>query len=190
VIGRALLAAIILIQLPWPIRAQAKAVRSPVISLPNGAISRIPSPDEKWILAFECPNNCSERKLWVEQRGMPGRRLVSEYERSLAISWAPNGSLFFVNDAYASNEARCYVVDPITLKTTDLAKVIETEDAGVRKFLNAGHSYLRVKRWINSHELLVVLYGHFDDPPPRGFTLQYRIDVNGGVRRVSSASGG
>src|SRR5881296_2427021 len=97
----------------------------------------------------------------------------------LAISWAPNGSLFFVNDAYASNEARCYVVDPITLKTTDLAKVIETEDAGMRRFLNAGHSYLRVKRWINSHELLVVLYGHFDDPPPRGFTLQYRIDVNG-----------
>src|SRR5438132_807156 len=120
--------------MPDSFTGSCKAGRSPVISLPNGAISRIPSPDEKWILVFECPNNCSERKLWVEQRGMPGRRLVSEYERSLAISWAPNGSLFFVNDAYASNEAPCYVVDPITLKTTDLAKVIETEDAGVRKF--------------------------------------------------------
>lgn len=189
-IARALLAIIILIQLPWPARAQAKAVRSPVVDLPNGAISRIPSLDGKWILVFECPNNCSERKLWIEQRGTPGRKLVSEYDRSLRISWAPDSRHFFVNDANASNEARCYIIDPLTLKITDLAKVIEAGDTDFKQFLNAGHSYLKAKRWINSHVLLVVLYGHFDDPPPRGFTLQYRIDLDGGVRKLSSAFSG
>jgi len=190
VIGRALLAAIILAQLPWPARAQAKEAHPPVMDLPQGAISRIPAPDGKWILIFECPNNCSERKLWIKQRGTPGRKLVSEYDRSLSISWAPDSRHFFVNDAHASNEARRYIIDPVTLKITDLAKVIEAGDTGVQQFLNAGHSYLKVKRSVNSHEVLVALYGHFDDPPPRGFTLQYRIGLNAVVRKVYSASGG
>jgi hypothetical protein len=31
------------------------------------------------------------------------------------------------------------------------------------------------------------LSGHFDDPPARGFTIKYRINVNGAVRRLSKS---
>src|SRR5712664_3988736 len=108
----------------WPLLAasQIKAT-PPVVSLPRGEVSRIPSPNGKWTLIFECPNDCSERKLWIEENASHTRKLVKEYDRSLRISWAPDSRLFFVNDASGSTETRCYLYDPTTLKETDLAKL-------------------------------------------------------------------
>jgi hypothetical protein len=183
-ISRVLMIGVLLIQLPL-LPAQTKSAHPPVVDLPRAAISRIPSPDGKWTLIFECPKDCSERRLSIEDSASYTRRLVGEYERSLSISWAPDSHLFFVNDAYASNEALSYVYDPATLKVTDLAKLLVAGDPGAAQFLGAGHSYLHAKRWVNSGELLVVLYGHFDEPPPRGFTLQYRVALDGNVHKIS-----
>ncbi|HEV1994383.1 MAG TPA: hypothetical protein VGR03_08635 [Candidatus Acidoferrum sp.] len=66
-----------------------------------------------------------------------------------------------------------------------MAKVVLAGDPDAAKFLNAGHSYLEAKRWVNSHELLVVLEGHNDGLPPGSFTLRYRVDLNGTVRKLS-----
>ncbi len=90
-----------------------------------------------------------------------------------------------MNDAFASNEALSYVYDPITLKATDLAKLLVAGDPGAADFLHAGHSYLRARRWVNSRQLILVLYGHFDEPPLGGFTLQYRVDLSGMVYKIS-----
>jgi hypothetical protein len=136
-------------------------------------------------LIFECPKDCSERKLSIEDNASHTRRLVGEYERSLSISWAPDSHLFFVDDAYASNEALSYVYNPATLKATDLAKLLVAGDPGAAQFLGVGHSYLHAKRWVNSRELLVVLYRHFDEPPPRCFTLPYRVALDRKVRKIS-----
>jgi hypothetical protein len=183
---RLLVVGFILVALTSVAGGQSKSAHQPIVDLPRGAVSRIPSPNGKGTPIFECPLDCSERKLWIEDRRSHTRRLVREYERSLSLSWAPDSNLFFVNDAYASNEALCYVYDPATLKSTDVAKFVASRDAAASQFLNAGHSYLKAKRWVNSHELLVVLYGHFDDPPPRGFTLRYRVNPNGGsIHKVS-----
>ncbi len=183
-IWRMLLASIFLVQTPCMTEAQVKPAHQPVVDLPRGAVSRIPSPDGKWTLIFECPNDCSERKLWIEENTSHRRKLVKEYDRSLSISWAPDSRLFFVNDASGSTETLCYVYEPATLKETDLAKVVVAGDPKAAQFLNAGHSYLSAKRWINSRELLVVLYGHSDEPPLRGFTLQYRVNLNGHVKKL------
>jgi hypothetical protein len=180
---RALISVVLLIQLPM-LNAQTKSAHLPVV-LPRGALSRIPSPNGKWTLIFECPNYSSARRLSIEDSVSHTRRLVGEYERSLSISWAPDSHLFFVNDAYASNEALSYIYDPITLKATDLAKLLVAGDPGAAEFLGVGHSYLQARRWVNSRELLVVLYGHFDEPPPRGFTFQYRVALDGKVRKIS-----
>jgi hypothetical protein len=165
--------------------AQTKSTHPPVIYLPRAAITRIPSPNGKWILIFECPKDCSERRLSIEDSASHTRRHIGEYERSLSISWSPDSHVFFVNDAYASNEALSYVYDPVTLKATDLAKLLVAGDPGAAHFLGVGHSYLHAKRWLNSRELLVVLYGHFDEPPLGGFTLQYRVALDGHVRKIS-----
>jgi hypothetical protein len=74
------------------------------------------------------------------------------------------------------------------LKETDLARVVLIGDPGAAQFLNAGHSYLEAKRWVNSHELLVVLEGHNDGAPPGSFTLWYRVDLSGTVRKLSQNS--
>src|SRR6266487_5394496 len=113
-VSRVLIISVLLVPLPL-MAAQTKPARPPVVHLPSAAVSRIPSPNRKWTLIFECPNDCSERRLSIEDRASHTRRLIGEYERSLSISWAPDSRLFFVNDAYASNEALSYVYDPIKL---------------------------------------------------------------------------
>jgi hypothetical protein len=186
-LGRALVSSF-LIQIPWIAKAQVKSAHSGVVDLPRSGVSRIPSPDRKRTLIFECPNDCSERKLWIEENSSHKRKLVKEYERSLSISWAPDSRLFFVNDASGSTETLCYIYDPATLKETDLAKVVVAGDPKAGEYVGAGHSYLKAMRWINSRELIVVLYGHFDEPPPRGFTLRYRVNLNGNVRKLWQSS--
>jgi hypothetical protein len=189
---RALLMITLLAQLPYFANAQVKSVNTGVVELPRGPVTRIPSPNRRWTLIFECPDNCRERRLWVEDSPSHARKLVKEYERSLAIAWAPDSERFFVNDDYGSNGSDSYVIDPASLKTTDLGTIIMDNDAEATQFLKAGHSYVRAKRWLNSHELLVVLFGHFDDSPPRGvpgsFTIKYQVDLNGGARKMSQHS--
>lgn len=145
------------------------------------------SPDKRWTLVFECPNDCQERNLWIEDSSH-ARRLVKKYERSLDIAWAPDGKRFFVNDNFGSNGSECSVIDPITLKNTDLGQIITDHDAGTKPLLSAGHSYVRAKHWVNDHVLIVVLFGHFDEAPPRGvpaaFTSEYRVELNGGVAKI------
>ena|SRR5882672_1910207 len=181
---RVLMTGFLLTQLPL-LAAQTKSVHPPVVHLPRAAVSRIPSPNGKWTLIFECPKDCSERRLSIEDSTSNTRRLIGEYDRSLIISWAPDSHLFFVVDAHASNETLSYVYDPVTLKVTDLAKLLVAGDPGAAQFLGVGHSYLQAKRWVNSRELLVVLYGHFDEPPLGGFTLQYRLTLDGHVQKIS-----
>jgi hypothetical protein len=184
---RVVMTGVLMIQLTC-LAAQTKSAQSPVVNLPRAPVSRIPSPDGKWTLIFKCPNDCSERKLWIEENASHSRKLVKEYERSLSISWAPNSRLFFVNDASGSTKTLCYLYDPASLKDTDLAEVVLAGDPNAAQFLNAGHSYLKAKRWVNSHELLVVLEGHNDGSPPGRFTLRYRVDLRGIVRKLSQRS--
>jgi hypothetical protein len=49
------------------IASQTGSTQPTVISLPQGEVSHLPSPDGKWTLIFDCPNDCRERKLWVEE---------------------------------------------------------------------------------------------------------------------------
>jgi len=172
--------------------AQSKSIYTGVVVLPQGAVTRIPSPNRRWTLIFECPDYSKGRKLWIIENGSHARRLVKEYERSLAIAWAPDSERFFVDDDYGSNGSDSYVIEPTSLNTTDLGAVIVDSDAKAAQLLKAGHSYVRAKRWLNSHELIVVLFGHFDDSPPPNvpgsFTVRYQVDLKGGVRRISKRS--
>lgn len=167
------------------IQCQVRPSGHNVVSLPNGTAARVPSPSGRWTLVFECPNDCKERKLWIEDNANHARKLVNNYERSLDVAWAPDGQRFFVNDNYGSNGSLAYVIDPAALKTTDLGMIVTKNDARAKVFLRTGHSYLKAENWLSSHELLVILSGHFDDPPPRAFNIQYRVNLNGTARKVS-----
>jgi len=185
VIRYALLVGVLLASLASATIAQSRAISPAVVKLPRGPVTRIPSPDRRWTLVFECPKDCTERKLWLEGGTTHRRMLVHEYARSLDVSWAPDSRYFFVNDAYGSNGTECHVYESSTLKAMDVADVVEAGDPEATMYIGAGHSYLEAKRWITSQELLVQLSGHFDDPPFRAFTIKYRINIKGAVRRIS-----
>lgn len=175
----------LLAQLSYCAFTQVRSSPFGIVTLPQGPVTRIPSPNGRWTLIFECPDSCRERKLWLEDGASQKRKLVREYRRSLAVAWAPNGTRFFVEDDYGSNGASSYVVDPETLNIIDPTNIIANSDEKATEYLNAGHAYVRAKRWINSHELVIVLAGHFDEPPARAFTIVYRVDLDGSAKRIS-----
>ena len=98
--------------LPFAVTAQTEpARRQPiVVTLPQGPVTRIPSPDRKWMLVFEFPApdkshsaDCrtgenETRKLWIKRKGSRERTLVRDFDRSFDISWSPDSHHFFVND--------------------------------------------------------------------------------------------
>jgi hypothetical protein len=187
-----LLALLALFALPSASAAQAKSprgVHGAVISLPEGAMTAIASPDRNWTLIFEFPDVNKSRKLWIQHRGSSERKLVREFDRSLDISWSPDSQHFFVNDASGSGETRPYVYDPATLQSVDLAVLIAKASPKADDYLGADHSYLDAKRWITSHELLIKMTAYFSEPPPhkRGFTGTYRVDLSGSVQKVHEA---
>jgi hypothetical protein len=184
--------------LPLAGTAETKpARRQPtVVSLPQGPVTRIPSADRRWMLVFEFPASDKShsadcrtgenetRKLWIKRKGSRERTLVRDFDRRLDISWSPDSHHFFVNDASGSTDTLGYVYDPVTLKATALADVVTSADPDAMKDLGAGHSYLEANRWINSHELSVTLWGHFDEERV-DFKIRYRVDLNGRVERLS-----
>lgn len=165
--------------------AAAPQKRTPVINLPRGAITQIASPDKSSTLIFECPGECAERKLWIEGAHSKQRRLISEYERSLSVCWAPDSRHFFVYDEAGSNEGLSYIYATATLEKLNLAELVAARDNAAAPFLKAGHSYMKAKYWIDSHALIAILTGHFDESPSHSFTLKYRIGIDGSVRRLS-----
>ena len=177
------------LMLPWATVAQTKSprgVHSAVISLPQGAVTRIPSPDRNWTLIFEFPNVYKPRNLWIQHKGSNERRLVREFERSLDISWSPDSQHFFVNDASGSGETRPYVYDPATLQSIDLAALVAKASPKADNYLGADHSYLDAKQWMSPHELLVKMMAYFSEPPPQrpGFSGTYHVDLSGSVQKV------
>jgi hypothetical protein len=163
---------------------QSELGHLPVVSFPFTSDRRVPSPNKKWVLVFECPKNCLERLLSIEDDVSHTKRLVAKYERNLDVSWSPDGTRFFVTDDYGSDGSLSYVYDAISLKRTDLAHLLVASDPDAAKFLKAGHAYLRATQWLGPQELLVFLAGHFDKPPRGVFSFQYRINLNGRVERL------
>jgi hypothetical protein len=189
---RTLLMITLLAQLAYFATPQTTSVQKGVVELPQGPETRIPSPDRRWTLIFKCPDVTKERKLWIDEEASHTRKLEKGYDRNLGIAWAPDSQRFFVNDNFGSTGSLSYVIDPARLKTTDLSAMIAANDPKAEEFLGAGHSYLRATGWLNSHELLVVLFGHFDEAPPRNipgsFTIKYQVDLNGKVLKISQHS--
>jgi hypothetical protein len=182
---RTIVAFLLVLQLISPTVGQTtKAASPPVVVAPRGQVTHLISPDRKWKLVFECPDFDRLRQLWIERDGTGTRRLVREYERSVDMGWAPDSRMFFVNDDLGSDEARPYLYDPVTLQETDLEQVLLAGDPTADEYLRTGHSYLQVRRWVTSNELLVTLRGHFDEDPYRAFMLRYRVQISGAVRRL------
>lgn len=164
----------------------ARGVHTPLISLPQGAVTLIRSPNQQWTLIFELQGVDEPRKLWIQHKGSSERRLVREFERSLDISWSPDSNHFFVNDASDSGQTRPYVFDPATLQSIDVAELVAKASSKADDYLGADHSYLEAKHWINCQELLLKFMAYFSEPAPRRPRLSgtYRFGLHGTVQKV------
>ena len=183
-----LLVVLVPIWLAPNIAAQRSVPPTRVVDLPQDRIDRIQSPDGRWTLVFEFTDYASERRLWIEDDRLHGRRLVQTSNRSLRLSWSPDSRLFFLNDEYVSNATDCYVIEPSTLKRTDVAELLAKGYpdllAAHRK---AGHLHFEGKQWVAPNVLSIAMTGHFDEPPAQGFTYLFQVDLRGGVRKLGES---
>lgn len=182
-----LAALLALVLLSWVGSAQTKPTRAAyprVIALPQGPLTRIPSPNRKWTLIFEFSDVNKPRKLWIQRKGSGERTLVRDFDRSLDVSWSPDSQHFFVNDASGSTDTLCYVYGPETLRPMNVLELLTSASRRASNF-EADHFYVEAKHWVGSDELLVTVMGYLSSTPPKpGFSGTYRINLNGSVRTI------
>ena len=178
----AVITALLLVQLSVA-QAQTTSATNEIVQLPQAMPVHLWSPDHQSMLVADALplNYVGEKYVWLEGADGRNRRLVKQYGRSLSLGWAPDSNTFFVNDAWASDREDCEIVDPRSLKTIDVAKLLADKPDDLR-YLVAGHRYIVAERWIDSKTLLVKLYGHFNDPPAASFHLTYSVSLDDTTR--------
>jgi hypothetical protein len=128
--------------------------------------------------ATEC-----DRKLWLVDQRTKNRKLLLEIERNVRVGWAPQGSIFFLNDNLGSNVSEAYVYFPGAGPRLDLGKLIDEHAPQDRRF-EGGHHYFRGVRWLNTQTLIVKRFGHLDKEGGPGFTVCYLVNTTGHVTRL------
>ena len=112
------------------------------------------------------------------------RRFLFDCEASISVGWAPDSKSFFICDHRVSNLEEAFFCDALTLKVTNLGKLLAAFDPRVTRYLKAGHHWVDVQRWISPNEALVNVSGHFDSPPAEPFEFRYTVGLNGKVPRM------
>lgn len=157
-----------------------------VVRFTSERLAHLASPDDRWTLTNGC-KGCPEGQemLWLVQNDDHHRRLVRKYARTVQTAWAPDSSVFYLNDESAASKTRAFVVEPRSLKITELEKLIVAADPTAARYLNASYSLLAVQRWLSPVDLSATLIGHFDQPPATQFELRYRVNLNGRIVKES-----
>jgi hypothetical protein len=157
-----------------------------VVRFASERLAHLASPDDRWTLTNGC-KGCPEGQemLWLVQNDDHHRRLVRKYAHTVQTAWAPDSSAFYLNDESSSNKTEAFVVEPHSLKTTELEKLIVASDPPAARFTQAGHSFLAAQQWLSPTELIVTLTGHFDPPTATQFELRYRVNLSGRVVKES-----
>jgi hypothetical protein len=149
-------------------------------------LAHLASPDDRWTLTNGC-KGCPEGQemLWLVQNDDHHRRLVRKYARTVQTAWAPDSSVFYLNDESSASKTVAVVVEPHSLKITELEKLIVAADPAAARYVHAGHSFLAAQQWLAPAELAVTLTGHFDPPAATQFELRFRVNLNGRVVKES-----
>ena len=149
------------------------------------------SPDGRFTLeSRDCVNHdCkdTDRKLWLINNATKPRKLLLEIERNVRIGWAPSGSTFFLNDNLGSNVAEAYLYFPAEDRHVDIGESIDQEIPSDRHFVSDSHHYVNALYWIDETSFLVKRSGHFDTEGAQGFTVCYRVNISGKVKRLSQS---
>ena len=128
-----------------------------------------------------------DRKLWLISNKTNDRKLLLEIERNVRIGWAPTGNTFFLNDNLGSNIAEIYLYFPAEDRRVDIGESIDQKIPSDRHFENGSHHYFNALYWINGTSFLVKRFGHFDTGGAQGFTVCYRVNLSGEVKRLSQS---
>ena len=155
-------------------------------------------------------------KLWLDNNETRTKRLVGPYTvQTVSLVWAPDSRHFVVNDRETSTESVAYLFDTETLKRTDLREQLIVAFPASRQFLVSSrpnsqrgtvshgrevlHSYVDVRRWIDSEHVELELHGSFggrfrhNNPDQHlysggCFDIRYRMALDGSVQETSRNS--
>ena len=164
----------------------AVIVNAQELDLPWGSSKRLASPDGSKILygvPYQKGRNDSPQ-LWIEDTRTRRRTKLFDIPSTLSAGWSADGAAFYVNDHEGSDGELAYIYDAATLKRIDIAARIQAADPGSRR-LATGHAYFRVTGWEGTQQMAVSFFGHTDQQPVLCFTLRYRINKAGVVKKLS-----
>jgi hypothetical protein len=156
------------------------------LDLPGEASKRLASPDGSMVL-YGVPYDQGRNEgpsLWIEDTRTRRRTKLLDIPSTLSAGWSADGAAFYVNDQLASDQELAYIYDAATLQRIDIGARIQEEDPESRR-LATGHAYFQVRGWDGTQEMAVSFFGHTDQPPVLCFTLRYRINKAGVVKKLS-----
>jgi hypothetical protein len=188
------LAALLVVLLPLPPTSAQSPAR--FTGFP-GAVRQLPSPTGSFLLVnknLDLSHDPPHRLALVDQRS--SRTIWSHgYERSAEAGWSEDGELLVINDFYASDFSRVFVVridKKDRVHVVDVSAALEKSGLATKELKRADHCYLEALRWLAADRLLVHLWGYGTILPNEthglAFSHCYEYTVGAGFRVTTLAT--
>lgn len=155
--------------------AQANYARFP------SAKSQAPSPDGRYVVVNIDNQRQPYHSIILEEKGTGRTRKIADYERSVAVLWAPSSGLLALNEYSGSDSTSTYII-PLdeSLPKIDVQKEIVSK---AKHIAHGDHEYFGVMRWVDDRRVIVNHWGHGESE--QGFCECYIYTLNGSVRRCA-----
>ena len=152
-----------------------------------GKRSEVDSPDGKYVFVNVDNQQQPHHSLFLEEKSTGRRHKISDYERSVAVVWAPNSKRFALNDYAGSDFTSTYIISvDESLPKVDIQKVIVSK---FKRIARGDHDYFGVRRWLDDRRVIVNHWGH-GESQPSGFCECYIYTLNGPVKQCGVQSAG
>lgn len=155
----------------FPLRAQSTFAAFP------GNLILLPSPDGNFLIRNIDGPGPLNHQLILEEKKTGVKRQVYDYQRSVAVMWAPDSRHFAVNDYESSNIGEAYIfgVRDSDAKI-DLKSALDKLEIYHR--VEWDHGYVGVAKWLDGRRAVIHFWGHGGDLG-RTFCQCYVYSLNG-----------
>lgn len=166
----------------------AGAPRHELVTLP-GQTNSVTSPDGRYTLRNVdnmAPSPTWSHRIWLDDHRTGKKTMIFEYGRWAQAAWASSGTLFFVNDHWASDRSDCRIGDAAKARfITALAQRLQKTYPEVRR-LAEDHAYFDCVGWLTPDTVKIRFHGHLEH---LGFERFYSFRVGHGFKRLGPQGG-
>jgi hypothetical protein len=160
-------------------------------ALANETVARFPgppaslrSPNDVFLLYDKDHDGEPYHSLFIENISTGETRKILDFSRYTDVSWAPNSSMFFINNYFLSNASDCSVISAHhSYKTINVFKMVRK--ILKKNELRSNHLYTTCTGWDGETSVDVFVYGYGHGASgSNGFERRYQLEVKSGGLKV------